>query len=182
LLDDINLDDINNPNSLGAIANELKKYYELVKNYDKAYGTNYLKDVFPKLEKAFKDKDIERFRQREGLTTSTQGTHGGSQFSLPTWYKIESYEPDALEGRYIHYVKLSGGVPYHDKINEQDIKIEVDIPFEIGYKKDGNKYEFLVPHALSKDLLNSNLRELVLWGLEKYGDKNKDIEYKITYI
>lgn len=68
------------------------------------------------------------------------------------------------------------------KINEQDIKIEVDIPFEIGYKKDDNKYEFLVPHALSKDLLNSNLRELVLWGLEKYGDKNKDIEYKITYI
>ena len=68
------------------------------------------------------------------------------------------------------------------RINESDIKIEVDIPFEIGYKKNENKYEFLIPSVLSKDLTNQNIRELVLWGLEKYGDKNRDIEYTINYV
>ena len=124
LLDEISLDDINIPNSLAALVSELKNYYDSVKNYDKAYGTKYI-DVFSNLKQVFDNKNfkIEKFRHNL-VENYNYSPYGGGYTS--TWHKLDSDKEDKLRGRYIKYTKPSLGLPYHDKIIEENIDFNSD--------------------------------------------------------
>jgi hypothetical protein len=157
------------------------KALKIYKNKNEFYNINSKSDN----DKFIKNPDD--FKLIDGIKFETKPSDSN--------YKFETYSPknkifvsntkikskyktdfDKIYRRYKRYCEIH-------RIKSTDVKIEVDTPFEIGYMKQNDEYKIIVPKILSKDLSNSNVKELVNYVLNKYGEKNsiKTIKYIITY-
>lgn len=81
-----------------------------------------------------------------------------------------------IQNKYINYCQLH-------KIDLDNIKIKLELPFEIGYKKtESGNYEILVPSSLSKELSDKNVKELVNYCVEQINKNDQIFQYTIKYI
>ena len=90
----------------------------------------------------------------------------------------QKYQDDIklIQDKYVNYCKLH-------KIDLNNIKIKLDLPFEIGYKKtETGDYEILVPASLSKELSDKNVKELVNYCVKQVNKNDQVFQYTINYI
>lgn len=81
-----------------------------------------------------------------------------------------------IQDKYVNYCKLH-------KIDLNNIKIKLDLPFEIGYKKtETGDYEILVPASLSRELSDKNVKELVNYCVKQVNKNDQVFQYTIKYI
>lgn len=81
-----------------------------------------------------------------------------------------------IQDKYVNYCKLH-------KIDLNNIKIKLDLPFEIGYKKtETGNYEILVPASLSRELSDKNVKELVNYCAKQVNKNDQVFQYTIKYI
>ena len=81
-----------------------------------------------------------------------------------------------IQDKYVNYCKLH-------KIDLDNIKIKLDLPFEIGYKKtETGDYEILVPASLSKELSDKNIKELVNYCVKQVNKNDQVFVYTIHFI
>lgn len=93
-----------------------------------------------------------------------------------------------IQNKYANYCKLH-------KIDLDNIKIKLDLPFEIGYKKneggeckmgykkiESSSYTILVPASLSRELSDNNTKELVNYCAKQINKKDQVFVYTIEFI
>lgn len=162
------------------------KMFRIYKNKRQFFNPKFKEEK----EKFIKNKEdfelVDKLSFKEQIDKKSE-KYSGFKFSeykprKPIFVSVDNinkkYENDIkqIQEKFSNYCKLH-------KIEMKNTKIKLELPFEIGYRKNGsNEYEILVPEALFEELTDRNARELVNYVVKKMNKKDKEFEYTINYI